>query len=289
MIQLSDGFLYGTTVGQAGGITGTIYKLSTDGATFQILHTFTETGSVGSPYTSLVQGSDEFGFLYGMTANSGVAAAGTVYKIKPDGTGFIMIHPFTGSATDGGLPAGRLIELSDHNFYGTTQRGGTQDCGTVFRISPTGGYELIDSFAVAAKGCFPNDGVMQATDGNLYGTAPVGGSGFGTVFRVPFSNPGGQAPVITSANSATFIAGVPSSFTVTTTASPTAMVAEAGTLPNGVMFKNGNGTAVLTGTAAAGTGGSYPIVITASNGSYQTPRRISCWPSSRWTKASFWA
>jgi uncharacterized repeat protein (TIGR03803 family) len=197
MIQLSDGFLYGTTVGGAGLISGTIYKLSTDGATFQILHTFTDdtSGSVGSPFAGLVQGSD--GFLYGTTANSGLAAAGTVYKIFPDGTQFLTIHPFTGSPNDGGLPLARLIQLSDFNFYGTTQRGGANDCGTVFRISPSGVFELIDSFALT-NGCFPGNALILASDGNLYGTAPSGGTGFGTIFRVNVK----QTPVITWSNPA---------------------------------------------------------------------------------------
>jgi len=201
MIQLSDGFLYGTTVGGAGLMSGTIYKLSTDGATFQILHIFTDnTGSVGSPFAALVQGSD--GFLYGTTANSGFAAAGTVYKILPDGTQFSTIHPFTGSPNNGGLPLARLIQLSDGKFYGTTQRGGVNDCGTVFRISASGIFELIDSFVFATNGCFPGNALIQASDGNLYGTAPSGGTGFGTIFRVAGPIVVKQTPVITWGNPA---------------------------------------------------------------------------------------
>ena len=76
-----------------------------------------------------------------------------------------------------------------------------------------------------------------------------------------------QAPAITSGNAHTFIIGVPSSFTVTTTGFPTPGVSESGALPTGISFvDNGNGTATLSGTAAAGTGGTYPITITASNG-----------------------
>ncbi len=77
----------------------------------------------------------------------------------------------------------------------------------------------------------------------------------------------GTAPAITSAASTTFTAGSAGTFTVTSTGSPTAALSEAGTLPSGVSFvDNGNGTATLSGTPAAGTGGSYPITITANNG-----------------------
>jgi len=76
-----------------------------------------------------------------------------------------------------------------------------------------------------------------------------------------------QPPAITSGNSATFTAGTAATFSVTATGSPTAKLAESGTLPSGVTFTdNGNGTATLAGAAAAGSTGSYPITITASNG-----------------------
>ncbi|MCE7949766.1 MAG: hypothetical protein DYH18_01495 [Xanthomonadales bacterium PRO7] len=76
-----------------------------------------------------------------------------------------------------------------------------------------------------------------------------------------------QAPAITSAASTTFTAGAAGSFTVTSTAAPNAALSESGTLPAGVTFAdNGDGTATLAGTPAAGTGGTYALTITASNG-----------------------
>jgi hypothetical protein len=73
-------------------------------------------------------------------------------------------------------------------------------------------------------------------------------------------------PTITSANNTTFTVGSAGTFTVTTTGFPTPSITENGALPSGVTFTdNGNGTATLSGTPAAGTGGSYPFTITASN------------------------
>ena len=75
------------------------------------------------------------------------------------------------------------------------------------------------------------------------------------------------SPVITSANSATFAAGVAGTFTVTTTGTPTPSLNETGTLPSGVTFKdNGNGTAALSGTPGSGTAGTYTLTIKAHNG-----------------------
>src|SRR5216684_5273610 len=79
----------------------------------------------------------------------------------------------------------------------------------------------------------------------------------------------GQAPTITSANNTTFTAGAPNTFAVTTSGflAPQPTITETGTLPGGVSFTdNGNRTATIAGTPASGSGGSYPITITASNG-----------------------
>ena len=77
----------------------------------------------------------------------------------------------------------------------------------------------------------------------------------------------GTAPSVTSADHTTFTAGSAGSFTVTTSGSPTPSISETGALPSGVtLTDNGDGTATLAGTPAAGTGGTYPIGIDASNG-----------------------
>lgn len=74
----------------------------------------------------------------------------------------------------------------------------------------------------------------------------------------------GSAPAVTSASGTSFAAGSAGSFTVTSTGTPTASLSESGTLPSGVTFTdNGNGTATLSGTAPAGSQGSYPVTITA--------------------------
>src|SRR4029077_7112403 len=133
-------------------------------------------------------------------------------------------------------------------------------------------------------GTLPN-GVTFVDNGN--GTATLGGTpAAGTAGTYPItitpSNGGGSPveqkftmtlnatqtpPAITSANTATFVVGSAGSFTVTATGVPTPSLSRTGTLPNGVaVVDNGNGTATLGGTPAAGTAGTYPLTITASNG-----------------------
>jgi hypothetical protein len=77
----------------------------------------------------------------------------------------------------------------------------------------------------------------------------------------------GLGPAITSANSTTFVTGTSGSFTVTATGTPTPSISKSGALPSGVTFTDkGNGTAMLSGTPASGSGGSYTLTVTAANG-----------------------
>lgn len=77
----------------------------------------------------------------------------------------------------------------------------------------------------------------------------------------------GQPPAITSADSASTGMRARFSFTVTTTGTPTAALSEDGALPAGITFTdNGDGTATIAGEAPAGTAGTYPVTISASNG-----------------------
>ena len=71
-----------------------------------------------------------------------------------------------------------------------------------------------------------------------------------------------QAPAITSATSTTFTTGTAGSFTITATGFPTPKFTESGALPGGVTLTSAG---VLSGTPAAGTGGTYPITVTATN------------------------
>ena len=76
----------------------------------------------------------------------------------------------------------------------------------------------------------------------------------------------GVAPTITSGTTATSNVGAAFSYTITATGTPTPVITETGTLPTGLTFvDNSNGTATISGTPAVGTGGSYPILITATN------------------------
>src|SRR5258708_819515 len=115
-----------------------IYSLA---QTFTTLAYFTD-GS--TTYSSLIQGRD--GNLYG-TANGGTKQYGSLFKVTPTGT-LTTIYTFCpqGNCTNGSLPVGALVLSVDGNFYGTTEDGGGNGVGTVFKISPSSRYKVIHSF-----------------------------------------------------------------------------------------------------------------------------------------------
>ena len=145
------------------------------------------------PNIPLVQGRD--GNFYGMTGTGGANNAGTIFKVTPSGT-LTTLYNFCSQpgCTDGintPLIGGGLVLGTDGNFYGTTTEGGPnstcngggQSCGTIFKITPLGVLTTLHSFN-GADGSFPN-GMVQATDGNFYGTGQEGGAnGAGTFFKM---------------------------------------------------------------------------------------------------------
>jgi uncharacterized repeat protein (TIGR03803 family) len=179
LIQGRDGNLYGTT--QYGGANGAgvVFQISTDGTTFNVLHSFN--GSDGyNPLSSLIQASD--GNLYGTTQYGGLSGNGVVFQISPDGTIFNTLHSFNGS--DGAYPYGGVVQGSDGNLYGTTQQGGNNGVGVVFQMSTDGAtFNVLHSFSYS-DGAYPDASLIQATDGSLYSTAFRDGSGAGSVFRI---------------------------------------------------------------------------------------------------------
>jgi len=205
LVQATDGNFYGTTEygGAVGG--GTVFKITPSG-TLTTLYSFcTQSGDYcpdGSmPYAGLAQGID--GNFYGTTEYGGGYdgfgfcydyGCGTVFKITPAGT-LTTLYSFCyqNDCSDGALPDDSLLLATDRNFYGTTGLGGSSgrcgsDCGTVFKITPSGTLTTLYNFCAQAgcpDGYDPLGGLVRATDGNFYGTTAFGGpDNTGTVFEI---------------------------------------------------------------------------------------------------------
>ena len=173
-----DGNLYGTaSTGGSNGV-GTVFSLGTHSG-FTPLWSFNSADG-STPSAPLVEGSD--GQLYGTTVLGGSNNFGTVFCITTNGA-FTPLASF--DYTRGAYPSNGLIQASDGAFYGTASSGGTNGgWGTVFRVTADGTLIALHSFGYADGAC-PVGGLVQATDGNLYGTTSQGGiGGQGTVFQL---------------------------------------------------------------------------------------------------------
>jgi len=183
LLQGTDGALYGATTYGGSGSYGTLFKLNADGSGFAVLQNLDYYTTGGNPYAGLIQGTD--GALYGTTSNGGSSQYGVVFKLDPDGTGFTVLQNFD-YFTTGGYLYGGVIEGTDGALYGTTSQGGAGGYGTVFKLNTDGtGFSVLQNFDYGTTGAYLYGGLMQGADGELYGTAYLGGaSGYGTVFRL---------------------------------------------------------------------------------------------------------
>jgi uncharacterized repeat protein (TIGR03803 family) len=190
LVQGANGNFYGTTYAGGGGNCGqgcgTIFSITPQGI-FTPLQTFNHTQGAQF-FSSLVQGAD--GNFYGTTEGGGADNFGTVFVFNTLAGTFTTLYSFAGGA-DGAHPYAGLIQAIDGNFYGTTYAGGTNQTGTVYEMSQQGGTwteTVLYSFC-AQTGCtdggHPYAGLIQAVDGNFYGTTSSGGAGGdGTVFKM---------------------------------------------------------------------------------------------------------
>jgi uncharacterized repeat protein (TIGR03803 family) len=97
---------------------------------------------------------------------------------------FTTLHQF--DVTDGEYPSSALIEGSNGDFYGTTQTGGVNGVGVVFKMTSAGKVKVLHNFnRNGIDGIEPLDGLVQATDGNFYGVTTQGGTfDDGTIFVI---------------------------------------------------------------------------------------------------------
>ncbi len=184
MAQGSDGVLY-TTSSRGGNYPqeGAVFKITPSGR-LTLLYSFGGTfvfDEGEGPAGGLTLGTD--GNFYGTTSGGGTYNEGIVFKITPGGT-LTKLYDFTGGS-DGGNPMAAPIQGTDGNFYGTTLAAGANHYGTVYKITASGIFTTIHSFAFG-EGNAPFDPLVQGMDGNFYGTTTGGGAygNTGTVFKV---------------------------------------------------------------------------------------------------------
>jgi uncharacterized repeat protein (TIGR03803 family) len=183
LIEGSDQDFYGTASGGGAHAAGTIFKITPQGR-LTTLYSFCALASCvdgSDPIGGLFPGAD--GGLYGTTYDGGAYGYGTVFKLSADGI-LTTLHSF--DFRDGQNPTASLIQASNGKFYGSTFSGGKglnncgSGCGSLFAVTSTGKFVTLDHLDWS-NGFEPYSPMIQATDGNLYGTT-VDGLGVGTIF-----------------------------------------------------------------------------------------------------------
>jgi uncharacterized repeat protein (TIGR03803 family) len=195
LVQATNGDLYGTTAGVGANGHGTVFKITPSGTLTTLYGFGSQTTDGYGANAGLVQATN--GYLYGTTEFGGAgpygSGGGTVFKITPSGT-LTTLYSFClqSGCPDGELPLSGLVQGTNGYLYGTTAAGGANgNLGTVFKITPSGTLTTVYSFC-SQSGCADGDdpvaGLVQATDGNFYGTTDYGGAGKygsgGTVFKI---------------------------------------------------------------------------------------------------------
>ena len=283
-VQATDGNFYGTTA--FGGVTngcafihggpggcGTVFKITSSGTLTTLYRFCPQTGCTDGniPNTALVQGAN--GNVYGTTFGGGVNNSicstadecGTVFSMTPGGT-LTTLYQFCSQTNciDGFNPSLPLIQATDGNFYGGTQKGGANNSGTLFNITPSGAVTTLHNFCGGCGDGTSPSALIQDTDGNFYGTTAVGGTGEGIAFKlstglgpfvktIPTSGKVGAAVTILGTNltgatsvsfhgtTATFTVVSSSEITTTVPAGATTgkvtVTAPSGTLKSNVVFR----------------------------------------------------
>jgi len=189
VIQASNGNFYGVTwTGGTGcpnlGGCGTIYSVTAEGA-FANLYFFDGTHGA-NPLGGLIQAKN--GKFYGTTFYGGAYGegngGGTIFEVTRKGVLRVLYNFCTKpNCLDGANPRASLVQGTDGQFYGITNAGGTDNYGTVFKISSAGKLKTLHSFT--GPDGTPLAALVQGTGRTFYGTTPVGGQyGQGSIFEI---------------------------------------------------------------------------------------------------------
>jgi uncharacterized repeat protein (TIGR03803 family) len=200
LVLARDGLFYG--VCERGGEynQGTVFRFDPVAATnrFTTLWDFNEADG-GEPLAGLIEDRKTNGVFYGGTQTGGAGGSGTVFRIDVTGARPVL-HVLAHFSGDTGTAPGRrlvsgLAQTEDGMLFGTTPEGGAVNGGTVFRLSPAGGFTSLVSFGGRATGFYnPTGGITLGGDGNLYGTCHLEHDGNGALFRI---SPEGKLDVVT--------------------------------------------------------------------------------------------
>jgi uncharacterized repeat protein (TIGR03803 family) len=261
--------------------SGAFVRYTTDGST--------PTETNGTLYFSGAVSVGGTTVLKAVAYESGLAdspvASGLYTITNSPAAGLNVLHDFSSSNNGGINPDAGLIQASDGNFYGTTDSGGSNGNGTVYKITSTGGLTTLASFN-GSNGSLPFASLIQATDGNFYGTTQFGGSaGLGTVFKVTPTGTLTSLVSFTSTNGAypygSLVQGSDGNFYGTTEGGGSGLegtifkITPAGILTTLVSFNLTNGGSPMAGMVLGGDGNFYGTTEGGGASNYGTIFKVT--------------
>lgn len=192
-VLVSGNTLYGTTRSGGSFGNGTVFAVNTNGTGYTNLHHF----AAGTlfPITNSNGALPQYGLaisgnrLYGASTTGGNAANGTLFALNTDGTGFSVLHHFSGMTgspgtnSDGANPHGAPI-VSGNTLYGSALNGGPLAYGTIFAMNTNGtDFRVLHTFGWSFDGAWPRN--LSLAGNRLYGAGNGGGRwGNGSVFAL---------------------------------------------------------------------------------------------------------
>lgn len=190
LVEDAGGVLYGTTLYVYGNfVSGVVFKINKDGSGYTVLQTFNNATGLGNPLSGVYLQGD---YLYGSCSSDGTSYSGGVFRIKTDGSNYEVLHLFDG--TDGRQPSSIPIIASNGKLYGTADNGGANNEGVLYRMDVNGSnFSVLKHFSTSIDGSYPSGGVIQGSDGLIYGTAAYGGPPpdyGGTVYKINLDGTG---------------------------------------------------------------------------------------------------
>lgn len=183
----NDGNFYGVcfTGNPATGL-GSFWKVTSAGVFTDLYDFKNQSTGEAQPQFAPILGND--GAFYGMTPSSG-SSNGAIYKVTTAGV-FTILHTFGAGDQN---PVERLVQATDGNLYGALGAASTSGgFGGIFKIATSGsGYKILFGFTGGNNGYGPNSGLVQGSDGKLYGSTSSGGtSANGVMYRIATAGTG---------------------------------------------------------------------------------------------------
>jgi len=189
LVQTANGDFYGTTAFGGANCAPVIFRISPSGALTSLYSFCVQDGCPDghTPASPLVQAGN--GDFYGTTLYGASYYGATLFRITPKGA-LTTLYAFNSTGS-----YAALVQATNGDLYGTVTYGGAYRAGMIYKTTPSGTVTKLFSFC-AQSGCpdggAPVAGLVQDTNGDLYGTTFVGGgvpdetcpTGCGTVFRL---------------------------------------------------------------------------------------------------------